>query len=171
VSVETITRAIQFILAPAVMITSCAILVSGVLAHYAELNDRLRALVRERLELLRGPDGSLGLAAIAHDAFKLERLGEIDAQLPSLLHRHGLVHRSVLAIYLAILIFVLSMLAIAVAVVPSAQGSVTLAMVALVIFLIGTVALLTGMLLISIEIRTSNAAVRFEVERVMGLGK
>jgi Protein of unknown function (DUF2721) len=171
VSVETITRAIQFILAPAVMITSCAILVSGVLAHYAELNDRLRALARERLDLLHGPDGSLGLAAIAHDAFKMERLGEIDAQLPSLLHRHSLVHRSVLAIYLAILIFVLSMLVIAVAVVPNAQGSVTMAILALAIFLVGTVALLAGVLLISIEIRTSNATVRFEVERVMGLGK
>src|SRR5258708_29926436 len=153
------------------MITSCTLLVRRLLRHYAELNDRMRALARERLELLHGPNGSLGLAAIAHDAFKMERLGEIDGQLPGLLHRHGLVHRSVLAIYLAILIFVLSMLVIAVAVVPNAQGSVTMAVGALGRFLFGTVALLTGVLLISIEIRTSNATVRFEVERVMGLGK
>src|SRR5258708_13108010 len=107
------------------MITSCAILVSGMLAHYAELNDRLRALARERLDLLHGPGGSLGLASIAHDAFKMERLGEIDAQLPSLLHRHALVHRSSLAICLAILIFVLSMLVISLPFPPNPLATLT----------------------------------------------
>jgi hypothetical protein len=168
VSVEAIAQTIQFILVPVVMITSRAILVGGFLTRCAELNDRMRTLARERLELLREPDGGLSIAATVSDAFKSERLSEIDAQLPGLLRRHELVHRGVLAIYVAILIFVVSMLAIAVAMVPD---SATLATVALAIFILGTVALLAGVALIAVEVRMSNAAVRYEVVRVMHLGK
>jgi hypothetical protein len=167
-SVELIARTIQFILAPVVMITSCAILVNGFLTRYAEVNDRMRSLARERLELLRGADGSLSTATGTVGAFKSERLAEIDAQLPGLLRRHELLHRAVLAIYLAILIFVLSMLTIALA---SAPNSATLATAALVVFIMGTLALLAGVALISVEVRLSNAAVRYEVVRVMRLGK
>jgi Protein of unknown function (DUF2721) len=167
VNVETITRAIQFILAPVVMVTSCAILVGGMLTLYVDLKGRLRALAKERLELLRGPDGSLDASLIASDAFKSERLREIDVQLPGLLRRHTLVHHGVLAIYLAVMVFVVSMLIIAVAVIPN---SVALGIVALSVFLLGTAVMLVGVVLISLEVRTSNEAVRYEVERVMSLG-
>ncbi|HEY7093305.1 MAG TPA: hypothetical protein VH393_09015 [Ktedonobacterales bacterium] len=60
-SIETITRAIQFILAPVVMVSSCAILLTGILTVYNNLSDRLRAFTRERLELLRGKDGGFDL--------------------------------------------------------------------------------------------------------------
>jgi hypothetical protein len=165
---ETITHTIQFILAPVVMVSSCAILVGGMLTRYAELNDRLRALAHERLDLLHGPGGNFEHASGKKDAFTAERLAEIDAQVPGLLRRHGLVHRGVLAVYLAILIFVLSMLAIAVAVIPNSQ---LLATMALLVFLCGTGALLTGVAFISVEVRVSNDAVRYEVLRIMGLGK
>jgi hypothetical protein len=167
VNVETITHAIQFILAPVVMVSSCAILVGGMLTLYGGLNDRLRALARERLELLRGPDGSLGASLVAADAFNSERLREIDTQLPGLLRRHTLVHHSVLAIYLAVMVFVVSMLIIALAVIPN---SVALATMALSAFLFGTAVMLVGVVLISLEVRTSNAEVRYEVERVTSLG-
>jgi hypothetical protein len=164
VNVETIARTIQFILAPVVMITSCAILVGGILSRYAEVNARMRALARERLDLLRGPDGRRSLPAAADDASNVERLSEIDAQLPGLLGRHELIHRGVLANYLAILAFVMSLLAIAAAIIPN---STTLATVALLIFLAGTLALLAGVAQIAVEVRISSAAVRYEVVRVM----
>lgn len=166
-SVQTITRAIQLILAPVVMVTSCAILANGILSRYASINDRMRALTKERLDLLRGTDGSMNMSAVMGDSFKIERLREIDEQLPRLLHRHRLVHNSALATYLAILIFVASMLAIALAVLPN---SVTMAIVALVVFLAGTIMLLVGVLLISSEVRTSNNEIRYEVVRVLSLG-
>lgn len=166
-TIETITRTIQFILVPVVMVTSCAILVNGILSLYASINDRMRSLTKERLELLRKPDHSLGMPSVADDPLRVERLREIDVQLPRLLHRHSLVHGSVLATYLAILIFVVSMLTIAVAVLPN---SVMLAMIALVVFLVGTVAMLFGVALVSIEVRTSNNEIRYEVERVLRLG-
>lgn len=166
-SVQTITRAIQFIIAPVVMVTSCAILANGILSQYASINDRMRSLARERLDLLRGSDGSLGISSVAGDPAKAERLHEIDAQLPRLLHRHRLVHNSALATYLAVLIFIVSMLAIALAVIPN---SATLALIALILFLAGTVVMLGGVLLIGTEVRTSNKEIRYEVERVLSLG-
>lgn len=58
----TIPRTIQPILAPVAMVTTCAILVSGILAHYAVVNERLRSLTHERLDLLRGPTRVLSSA-------------------------------------------------------------------------------------------------------------
>jgi hypothetical protein len=78
-----------------------------------------------------------------------------------------LVHHGVLAIYLAMMVFVVSMLIIALAVIPN---SVALGIVALSVFLLGTAVMLVGVVLISLEVRTSNEAVRYEVERVMSLG-
>jgi hypothetical protein len=167
VSVQTITRAIQFILAPVVMVTSCAILANGILSRYASINDRMRSLTKERLDLLRGSSGSMSTASVTGDPSKVERLREIDEQLPRLLHRHGLAHNSALVNYLAILIFVMSMLAIALAVLPN---SAALAAIALTLFLAGTIVMLVGVLLISSEVRTSNNEIRYEVERVLSLG-
>ena len=167
-TVEAITRIIQLILAPVVMVTSCAILVGGMLTHYAAINDRLRSLARERLALLQGTEGTLSVVSVAGDAFKTERLLEIDKQLPSLLWRHKLVHHAVMAIYGAIAVFVASMFVIAFAVVPQSVG---LATAALALFLIGTAVVLVGVVFIVAEVRTSNDAVRYEVQRVMSLGE
>jgi hypothetical protein len=167
-SVEAITRAIQFILAPVVMVSSCAILLTGILTVYNTLSDRLRAFTRERLELLRGKDGGFDLDAIRNDAYKLERLREIDELLPGILRRNEQVHQSALAMYLAIIIFVLSMFAIAVAVITQLPAVATLAFV---IFLFGALAMLVSAALMGLEIRTSNMAVRDETLRVKDLGR
>lgn len=167
-NVEAITRAIQFILAPVVMVSSCAILLTGILSVYNNLSDRLRTFTHERLDLLRGKDGGFDLDAIRSDEYKMERLREIDELLPGILRRHELVHQSALAMYLAIMIFVFSMFAIAVAVITQLAAVATLAFV---IFLLGTLALLVSVVLMSLEIRTSNMAVRYEALRVKDLGR
>jgi hypothetical protein len=167
-TVETIGRTIQLILAPVVMVTSCAILVGGMLTLYGNINDRLRALAHERLDLLRTPNGTLDSAAMASDSYQHERLYEIDGQLPGLLRRHEMVHNAVLATYAAILVFVLSMFVIAMAAILSSPA---LATMALVIFLLGTGVLLIAVLQIALQVRISNDAVQYEVRRVMGLGK
>lgn len=166
-SIDAITRIIQAILAPVVMITSCAIVVGGMLTQYAEANDRMRALTRERLDLLHGPDGILSVRVVAADSFKRERLGEIDAQLPSLLRRHETIHRAVLTVYAAIAVFVVSMFVIAGATIFRSSG---LATTALIVFLAGTATLLAGIVLTASQVRISNQAVQYEVRRVMHLG-
>jgi hypothetical protein len=40
------------------MMTSCAILIGGMLSLYSSVNDRLSLMARERLDLLRMPDGT-----------------------------------------------------------------------------------------------------------------
>ncbi len=55
--------AIATIIAPVVMITACAILISGMLAQYAQINDRLRSVAKERLGLPRTDDGELARVA------------------------------------------------------------------------------------------------------------
>lgn len=168
-SAETIARTIQLILAPVVMVSACAILTGGIHTHYAAVNERLRALSRERLELLRGADGMHNVTGPVHDALHIERLSEVDWQLPRLLRRHELIHHGLLAIYGAIATFVLSMFVIAfVAAIPSSQA---LAGTALLIFLAGTALLLVGAVLVCYEIRLSDDAVQHEVKRVVALGR
>ncbi len=166
-SVELTTKIIQFILAPVVMISSCAILAGGVLSQYGAISDRLRALARERLELLRRPDGTVSSASRAPDDYTHERLQEIDTQTPQLLRRHTLVHNGILAIYLAILCFILSMFVIAMAALTNSPFA---ASSAFYLFLASTAILLVGIAQIARDIRLSQVSVQYEATRVLILG-
>jgi hypothetical protein len=158
VSAETVTRTIQLILAPVVLLSACSIFVGGLLSHYEALNARMRTMVRERLDILRGPNGP--------DLLLAERLAEIDLQLPQLLQRHALVHHALLAAYVGILILVASMCAIAFSAVSAAEWLVALV---LALFVTGILAILASVILIALEVRTSQRAVSFEVDRVLHL--
>ncbi len=46
---EMVTRIIQTIIAPVVMVNACAIILGGLLNHSATINARLRGMARERL--------------------------------------------------------------------------------------------------------------------------
>ena len=157
-SAETITRTIQLILAPVVMLSACAIFVGGLLSHYEALNARMRSMARERLELLR--------TSLESDRFFDERLAELDVQLPQLLERHALVHHALLAAYSGMLILVASMCAIAFSAVTAAEWLVALV---LAMFVAGILAILLSVVLIALEVRTSQQAVAFEVQRVLRL--
>jgi hypothetical protein len=154
---DQVSRTIQLILAPVVMVTACAILTGGLLTRYAAINDRLRAIARERLDLLSGA---------ARTALGDERLQELDAQAPGLLHRHRQARDALLYTYGASLIFIGDMFVIALAAV---SGSAALATAVLVVFLAGIAALFAGLVLTLLEIRTSHLAVHYEVNRVLGL--
>jgi len=157
-SAETITRTIQLILAPVVMLSACAIFVGGLLSHYEAINARMRSMARERLELLR--------TSLESDRFFDERLAELDVQLPQLLERHALVHHALLAAYSGMLILVASMCAIAFSAVTAAEWLVSLV---LAMFVAGILAILLSVLLIALEVRISQRAVAFEVQRVLRL--
>jgi len=158
VTAEDIARTIQLILAPVVMVTACAITLGALLGHYQAVNDRLRAMGRERLDLLR--------SGVQADAVGRERLAEIDVQAPDLLRRHRYLRDSVLSIDIAILLFVGCMLAIAIA---TTTGSSGVAIGVLGLFLLGTLALLVGVLLSALEIRRSHGALAYEIGRIFSL--
>ncbi len=155
---DLVARAVQLILAPVVLISSAAIVLNGLLTHYQAVNDRLRSMNRERFELVK-------TLATSVDSLDAERLKEVDHQIPELLERHRLIHHAVLAMYLAMLLFILSMFAIAGAVIVSAD----LAGLVLGLLLAGTAVLLAGILLTAREVRASRQAITFEVARVLRL--
>ena len=155
-----VTRIIQTIIAPVVMVNACAILLGGLLNHSAAINDRLRGMTRERIEALRAS------GAPTADRLLVERLDEIDIQLPDLLHRLGLIRSAILLVYGAILLLVVDMLVIALAVVSTAAWLTT---AILVVFLAGIGALFLGVGLTVLEARQSQRAIRFEVQRVLAL--
>lgn len=159
-SAEAVTRTIQLILAPVVMVSACSIFVSGLLSHYEAISARMRTMAAERLEILRGPDDGGVIAR--------ERLDEIDAQLPQLVHRHALVHHAILTTYVSILILVASMCAIAISSVAAADWLFT---AVLAMFVAGILAMLVGVVFIAVEVRTSQRAVSYEVMRVLHLGR
>jgi len=156
VTAEAIGRTIQLILAPVVMFSACSIFVGGVLNHYGSLSDRMRALTRERLDLLRANDAG----------FARERLQEIDGQLPEMLRRHQLINQSLQTVYLAIGFLVLTMCIIAVTATVTAEWVGPLVYGT---FVLSVLTMLAGVVLITLEIRLSRRSLVFEVDRVRRL--
>jgi hypothetical protein len=166
VTPAAVFRAIQLILAPVVMITSCGIIVNGLLTRYGAISDRMREMARERLDLVKGALSGAVPDVGSSDAYVKERLTEVDYQLPLLLRRHRMLRDSLQAMYLAILVFVLSMVVFGVAAWVNASSA---AVAALLVFLAGQVALVVGLFWNVLEIRTSDRAVEYEVQRVQRL--
>ena len=158
--------AVLAMVAPVVLITTAAILSGARLAMYGSVNDRMRAMNRERLEILTGTAGTLLSAAEVPPAGR-ERLTQIDHQLPMLLRRHRLLHNAVLLIYAGVAVLVLSVIAIAVAVTArsGATGTAALALV-----LAGTVMLLGGLVFAARSIMISMDAIDYEVRRALSIG-
>jgi len=158
--------AIQAMVTPVVLITAAAILSGALLTMYGSVNDRMRTMDQERLDILTGSGGSL-LSAAELSPSGRERLTQIDTQLPMLLRRHRLLHNAVLLIYAGVGVLVLSVITIAAAVTGrSAPAGTT----ALVLVLTGTVMLLGGLLFAARSIMISADAIDYEVRRTLSLG-
>ncbi len=159
--IEEASRILQLILAPVVMVTACAIIVNALLTHYSAIGDRMRALARERVELL-----DTGLGDPATGPLVGERLGQIEQQIPTLTLRHKQVRDAVLLVYVALFLFIIDMFVIGATVISGYRPAGT-AIVAL--FLAGIAVLAAGVLMTVIEVRISHIAAEREAARVMGL--
>jgi hypothetical protein len=162
----TAIRAIEAMVAPVVLITAAAVLSTGILAIFASVNDRMRAMTAERLAVLTGPDGRLRPVAQLPEATQ-ERLNQIDNQLPMLLHRHHLLRGAVLSIYIGVAVLVASVITLAVAV-PANSEAISYTSLALV--LAGTIAILAGCLFAAASIMMSKDAIDYKVKRSLSLG-
>ena len=89
-TIEMIIRTISLILAPVVMITSCALFLNGLLARYEFISNRMRTMHRERLELLETLGDSAG-SDKPTPGFIKQRVSEIEIELPNILRRHKLI--------------------------------------------------------------------------------
>jgi hypothetical protein len=162
----TAIRAIEAMVAPVVLITAAAVLSGGVLAVFGSVNDRMRSMTAQRLDLLVGPDGALRSVADLPTGTQ-ERVGQIDEQLPMLLRRHRLLRFAVLSIFIGVAILVASVITLAIAV-PTNSDDVAYTSLALVVA--GTVAILLGCLFAASSIMISQDAIAYEVNRSLSLG-
>jgi hypothetical protein len=156
-----VTRTIQFILAPVVMVSTCAILLGNLMSRYAIINDRLRSLAQEHRTLALIGVPASGAPQDVPVAERDLRLQEIDAQIPNLWHRHRLLRRSVVILNYAILVFFLDMLVIALAALENSVSWVT--GLALLNFLVGIACTAWSVLLSTLEARTSHLAVEHDL--------
>jgi hypothetical protein len=157
-SIEEVTKIINLIIAPVVMITTCAIVVNGLIVRYGSLGDRLRT-VNQGLSDLQESD-------LTHNRNKAPRLQELEFMLRDLLKHHHFVHDALVLIYISILVFMLDMLVIAIAVATNVSW---LSQMALIVFLGGVAILFAGMVLIAYELRTSHYSIQLEVHRTCRL--
>jgi small-conductance mechanosensitive channel len=153
-SIDMLARTIQTSLAPVVMVSACAILLTGLLSHYAAINDRMRAMVNEHFTLHQ----------TSQDRFVTERLETIDKQLPILLRHHRFLHNAVLTVYLAVFVFLIDMVLITLAVITAISW---LTVAVLITFLVGAGVLLVGIGIAAIEVTTSHYAIHYEVRHFL----
>ena len=151
---------IQLILAPVVMITSCALLLNNIGGRYLALTNRLRSLARERLDLV-----SQSATGTADNLLVQERLGQIEFQIPPLLRHHRNLHNSVQSLYISVTLFLASMFALACA--ATAQ-LLWMELVALMIFLAGVAMMFFCMVRLALDFRNSHDLAQEEVRRTCG---
>lgn len=153
---DAVGKVIQLVLAPVVMVSACAITVGGILSRYQAINDRLRNLNRERLDLLRVRNTA--------DIYTQERITIIDQQYPDLLERLRTIHNAAVALYSAMAIFLVDMLVIAVvALNPAASWA---AVVAISVFLVAIATMSLGLIWMVQEVSNSLRSVTYEVEQI-----
>ncbi len=94
---EQIAQEIQYTLAPAIMISSSALLLLGFQNKFSSLFNRFRALNQEKRNLSQ---------KTGRDAQESIRLENLQKQLPRLMRRARFVKNAILAAYAAILSFI-----------------------------------------------------------------
>ena len=93
------------ILAPVVMISTCAIMLNGLIIHYNSLGERARVMHRERLSLLS--------SATNKNLIDDDYAHELNHIINDLLKHHHQVHDVLILLYLSISVFIFDMLVIA----------------------------------------------------------
>jgi hypothetical protein len=162
---QTSISAIQAMVAPAVLITTSGIIAGGLSSLYGAVNDRMRTMTAERLNLRTSADGTFERIGDSLPRTR-ERIAEIDTQLPLLLRRHRSLGHALLSIYAAALCLVLGVIAIAIAVETDDRG---VGVAAVILVVGGTVTLLMGLWFAASAIVISRDAVDYEVQRVLSL--
>ncbi|HLF74875.1 MAG TPA: DUF2721 domain-containing protein [Anaerolineales bacterium] len=171
---EMVARAIQLIIAPAVLLTACCIFTNGLLALYAAIGERLRLTAREKVDLLKETATGAGRHPAAGGSLEgpglivRERLADIDLQLPNLLRHHLLVRNSLAGTFIAMAFYILDMFVIAYSVVANRTG---LFSAILAIFLMGVAFQLTGVLYSVFDAFMSHKIYAYESRHAMSLEK
>jgi hypothetical protein len=148
-------QAIQAILAPAIMVSACGLLLLGLLNRYTVIMSRIRALNEERRLLLR----STAPPAEAQPV-EIARLASVIRQLEDLVDRVRLLRNAVRCQVVAVGCFVLSSLLIGLRV----AGPEWLKLVhPLPVFVIGMAVLFAGVVFEGTDVLRAYRTIRLEV--------
>lgn len=151
----TVTQFIQLMLAPAVMINACGLLILGINNKYSMVVNRIRLLNEEKRRLKHRAD---------EREFTYEegvRLESISRQLKQLIYRAKLVRNSVLCYTAAVALFVLTSLMIGV---DYYNPMLNLKNVITGTFLVSMVVVLNGVGFAFFETRRAYEIVLFDVK-------
>ncbi len=152
--VAALARAINGIVAPAIMISASALMILALHAKYSHLTDRLRALNEEKRGL-----------SLSVDEFDALRLGAVSCQIGMILERTRLVRNSIMSLYVAIALFVLSSIVIGAGL---TFGIGVPVVPALLVFLAGMTSVLAGTVY---AIRDIGSAFKVAQVEVCGIGE
>jgi hypothetical protein len=153
--ISSIVQIIQLMLAPGLMISACGLLLLGMNNKYSLIVNRIRLLNEERRRALHKLDDK---------EFSFQeniRFESITKQLERLTYRVGLVRNAVLSYTIAVALFVLTSLLIGVGYlfdITRMNSFIT------VLFLLGMVSVLVGVLFAAYETYKGYEIVKYEVE-------
>jgi hypothetical protein len=151
----SIVEVIQLMLAPGIMISACGLLLLGMNNKYSLVVNRTRLLNEERRRILNKAGGR---DLTYEESLRLE---SISIQLRRLIERVRLVRNAVLGYTTAVALFVLTSLFI------GAQyllGLSTLNYAITILFLLGMLSVLAGIIYAAYETRKGFEIIQFEVK-------
>lgn len=138
---------IQAMLAPAVMVSACGLLLLGMNNKYSLVIDRIRALHLEK--------------RMHADTLTPARRENIDAQLKAFRKRVSMVRNAVVGYTIAVGCFILTSLGIGI---QQWLSTPSLTLVAIIFFLIGMIAIFAGALFACIDAWTGYQVIMIEME-------
>lgn len=146
---------IQLMLAPAVMINACGLLLLGINNKFSNVVNRIRLLNDEKRKL------TIKVGDKTPETEEIVRLESISKQITSLVIRGNLVKNSVLSFIVAIALFVFTSLLIGVlSLLTIAQMNFLI----IVSFLLGMIAVFTGTVFMGLEAKRGYEIILFEVK-------
>lgn len=152
----TAIQAIQAILAPALGISAVGLLLLALMNRYSTIINRIRLLNEEKRRFTRQLTEK-GELAYTDNA----RYMSIRKQTEELLLRSALVRNAVLSMQMAVGMFVLSSIAIGLNLFVSSE---TFKVIPLIVFLIGMICIMVGVVFAGLEVHRSYKIVLIEVK-------
>jgi Protein of unknown function (DUF2721) len=156
-TVEQTSQLIQLILNSVLMVTACVIVLGVLLLRHTAVNNRLQQMNQEYFQLLSNAVTLRGA-----------RLLQIKAQLQHLRQRYRTSHHSLLSVYYALILLVISTFLVALRTMVDWQGLIT---ISLVFFTLGVGVLLLSVGWALLDFRRSQRSLWQEVNWVLTLGE
>ena len=155
-NITSIVEIIQLMLAPGIMISACGLLLLGMNNKYSLVVNRIRLLNEERRKIIHRTADDKDF-----DYQETQRIESISMQISSLVYRVKLVRNAVLSYTIAVALFVLTSLFIGFGYlfeITRLNSFVT------ILFLVGMLSVLCGVMFAAYETYKGYEIVNFEVK-------